>query len=263
MCELLGMSTNIATDFCFNLTGLFQRGGITGPHKDGWGIAYYDGDAARIIKDPLAGGNSELAKFIENYPIHSKMVISHIRRANRGRVCLENTHPFSRELWGRQWTFAHNGQLFFIKKRKLLWSQPVGTTDSEYAFCWMMDHIRERFPKPPKSMKTLMQFIHGLCDELSTDGVFNMLLSDAHYLYAYCSTRLSILTRQAPFGHVHLMDKDMSVDFDKVLDKKALVTIVATMPLTKEATWKKLEKGQFIAMKDGVVYNEMLKPAYF
>ena len=39
--------------------------------------------------------------------------------ADRGRVALENTHPFGRELWGRPWTFAHNGQLKGVKKLPL------------------------------------------------------------------------------------------------------------------------------------------------
>ena len=40
MCELLGMSANVPTDICFSFTGLVQRGGGTGPHKDGWGIRF-------------------------------------------------------------------------------------------------------------------------------------------------------------------------------------------------------------------------------
>ena len=43
MCELLGMSANIPTDIRFSFSGLMQRGGRTGPHSDGWGIAFYDG----------------------------------------------------------------------------------------------------------------------------------------------------------------------------------------------------------------------------
>lgn len=40
MCELLGMSANVPTDICFSFTGLMQRGGRTGPHRDGWGITF-------------------------------------------------------------------------------------------------------------------------------------------------------------------------------------------------------------------------------
>ena len=43
MCELLGMSANVPTDIVFSFTGLMQRGGKTGPHRDGWGIAFYEG----------------------------------------------------------------------------------------------------------------------------------------------------------------------------------------------------------------------------
>ena len=34
MCELLGMSANTTTDIRFSLSGLIQRGGVTGPHRD-------------------------------------------------------------------------------------------------------------------------------------------------------------------------------------------------------------------------------------
>ena len=43
MCELLGMSANVPTDICFSFAGLMKRGGETGPHKDGWGIAFFEG----------------------------------------------------------------------------------------------------------------------------------------------------------------------------------------------------------------------------
>jgi glutamine amidotransferase len=33
------------------------------------------------------------------------------RYATQGAVALENVHPFSRELWGIQWSFAHNGEV--------------------------------------------------------------------------------------------------------------------------------------------------------
>ena len=33
-------------------------------------------------------------------------MMAHIRYATQGEVSLENVHPFSRELWGIQWTFC-------------------------------------------------------------------------------------------------------------------------------------------------------------
>lgn len=100
MCELLGMSANVPTDICFSFTGLMQRGGKTGPHRDGWGIAFYEGKGFRTFKDPNPSSQSKIAELVQQYPIKSRAVISHIRQANRGGVNLENTHPFTRELWG-------------------------------------------------------------------------------------------------------------------------------------------------------------------
>lgn len=50
MCELLGMSANVPTDINFSLSGLIPRGGKTGPHKDGWGITFYEGLGCRTFK---------------------------------------------------------------------------------------------------------------------------------------------------------------------------------------------------------------------
>lgn len=51
MCELLGMSANVPTDIVFSFTGLMQRGGRTGPHRDGWGIGFYEGRGLRLFQD--------------------------------------------------------------------------------------------------------------------------------------------------------------------------------------------------------------------
>ncbi len=48
---IAGMSANVPTDICFSFTGLVQRGGGTGPHKDGWGITFYEGKGCRTFKD--------------------------------------------------------------------------------------------------------------------------------------------------------------------------------------------------------------------
>ena len=256
MCELLGMSANTPTDICFSFTGLMQRGGHTGPHRDGWGITFYEGAGIREFRDPTPGCESEIARMVRQYPIKSDIVISHIREANAGRVCLENTHPFTRELWGRHWTFAHNGQLKGIKQQPLSHYLPVGTTDSEHAFCWLMDAIRERFPKPPGRTATLHRFIQNKCHELSEMGVYNMLLTDSRHLYCYCATRLNWITRQTPFEQASLKDIEMSVDFTEVTTQDDIVTVIATDPLTTNEQWSTMKTGEMIVFRKGsVVYN--------
>ncbi|MBM2829964.1 MAG: class glutamine amidotransferase [Gammaproteobacteria bacterium] len=246
------MSANVPTDICFSFSGLMQRGGKTGPHRDGWGIGFYEGRGCRLFHDPLASVDSEVARFISRYSIKSKIVISHVRKANRGRACLENTHPFARELWGMSWVFVHNGQLKGIKKYPLKFYQPIGTTDSEHAFCWMLDQIRSAFPKPPKYSGKLSEFIYILAKRLNDLGVFNFLLSDSRVLYAYCSSRMCWLTRRAPFSKARLIDEDMTVDFNEVTTPNDIVTVIATRPLTKNEKWIRMERGTFKVFNDGM-----------
>tara|TARA_R110002110_G_scaffold383245_2_gene594609 strand:+ start:49969 stop:50748 length:780 start_codon:yes stop_codon:yes gene_type:complete len=254
MCELLGMSANVPTDICFSFSGLMQRGGKTGSHRDGWGVAFYEGKGCRVFHDPDPSAYSEMAGFIKTYPIHSTKVLCHIRKANRGRVCLENTHPFVKQMWGRNWCFAHNGQLKGVKKSLELKNFfPVGTTDSEHVYCWMLEKIESKFPTPPKNDKQLWKYIEILAEEVSEYGVFNFLLSDSKYLYAHCSTKLVWLTRKSPFGQATLVDEDLMVDFNDVSSAKDVISIIATQPLTHNEVWNKAEKGDFLVFRDGLI----------
>ena len=73
LCELLGMNANVPTDICFSFAGLMRRGGATGPHRDGWGIALYEGKGCRTFHDPKPSAHSEIARFIREYPIKSRI----------------------------------------------------------------------------------------------------------------------------------------------------------------------------------------------
>jgi len=228
-----------------------ERGGRTGPHKDGWGVAFYEGKGCRTFHDPLASADSEIAKLVSSYPIKSLNVVCHIRQATHGRVCLENTHPFTRELWGRNWAFAHNGKLKGIKSWKLNYYKPIGTTDSEYAFCWILDQLREKFPTPPSRPATLWRAINRLFAKVNEQGVFNALLSDSKFLYTYCSTHLAWVTRKAPFGEASLIDAEMTVDFCEETTPNDVVSVVATRPLTENEDWTILKPGDFTVFQDG------------
>ncbi len=104
------MNCNTPTDVTFSFTGFAQRGGRTDHHADGWGIAFFEGAGLRHFVDHQPACDSPVADLIRRYPIKSRNVISHIRKATQGAVALENCHPFVRELWGRYWVFAHHRQ---------------------------------------------------------------------------------------------------------------------------------------------------------
>ena len=250
MCELLAMSANVPTDIRFSFSALSSRGGATGKHTDGWGISFYEQNGCRTLHDPNPSAHSELAKFLKAYPIKSRLVIAHVRKANRGKIALENTHPFQRELWGRNWSFAHNGQLKGVKTLPLQFYTPIGTTDSEHAFCWLMDGLRAQFDKRP-SDAVLDRAIAGAFERLRELGVFNALLGDGRSLYTSCSKRLCFIRRAAPFGRARLIDEDLEVDFAKETSPDDKVVIVATRPLTRDEVWTDVAPGSTLIFRDG------------
>lgn len=245
MCELLGMSANVPTDICFSFSGLMQRGGRTGPHTDGWGITFYEGKGFRTFKDPNPSCNSKIAELVQGYPIKSCAIVSHIRQANRGEVNLENTHPFTRELWGRYWTFAHNGQLSGYEKLHTGRHRPVGKTDSEMAFCWLLNKMEQKYPQPPQDLCGMFRYLAECCEELKQLGVFNMLLSDGEYVMTFCTNHLYWITRKAPFGKASLIDEDITVNFQEETTPNDIVSVVATQPLTENEQWHRMKPGEF------------------
>ena len=245
MCELLGMSANVPTDICFSFTGLIQRGGNTGPHRDGWGITFYEGKGFRTFKDPNPSFQSKIAELVQSYPIKSRAVVSHIRQANRGGVNLENTHPFTRELWGKYWTFAHNGQLADHQQLETGRYRPVGETDSEQAFCWLLKQLEARYPEPPQDMVGMFRCVAQCCDQLKERGVFNMLLSDGEYVMTYCTNHLYWITRRAPFGKASLLDEDVEINFQEETTPNDVVSVIATQPLTGNEMWQRMKPSEY------------------
>lgn len=246
MCELLAMSANIPTDICFSFSGLIQRGGNTGPHKDGWGVTFYEGKGCRSFKDPLPSAQSPIAQLVTRYPIKSEAVICHIRQANSGTVCLENTHPFTRQMWGKNWTYAHNGQLKdFVNTLPVKVHIPIGTTDSERAFCWLLDQLFYQFSYQEPPADILFEFIAQQVTKINKLGVANIIISDGQYVFAYCSTQLHYLTRRSPFGRAKLIDAEVEIDFKQETTQNDVVTVIATQPLTEDEPWYKMSPKQW------------------
>jgi glutamine amidotransferase len=251
MCQLLGMNCNVPTDICFSFTGFRQRGGRTDQHSDGWGIAFFEGRGCRVFLDPAPAVASPVADLVRNFPIRSTNVIAHIRKATHGAVGLENTHPFMRELWGRYWIFAHNGTLDGLAPRLRGDFLPVGSTDSERAFCVMLEALRHAFPEGEPDTETLVDLLGLITRDLAALGTFNYLLSNGRYLFAHCADRLQYIVRQAPFTTAHLLDDDVEVDFSELTTPRDRVAVIATQPLTDNEQWTELSAGEFAVFEDG------------
>ncbi|WP_315790812.1 class II glutamine amidotransferase [Fischerella sp. JS2] len=252
MCQLLGMNCNTPTDICFSFEGFAARGGKTDDHRDGWGIAFFEGKGCRMFIDAKPSISSPIAELVRCYPIHSTHVIAHIRKATQGEIALENCHPFRRELWGRYWVFAHNGDLPEFHPTGMQYYQPVGNTDSEKAFCLILETIRETFPQGRPSLEKLYPVLRKITYKISEIGIFNYLLSDGEYFFSHCSTKLCYIIRQAPFAAAHLIDQDLTVDFSELTKPSDRVAVIATTPLTDNEVWTIIKPGELLAFQDGL-----------
>lgn len=251
MCQLLGMNCATPTDITFSFRGFSQRAGITSDHSDGFGIAFFEDKACRLFVDNQSAVESPIAEFVRNYPIKSRNVIAHIRKATQGKITLENSHPFSRELWGRQWIFAHNGDLHQFHPSLSARFTPVGNTDSEWAFCYLLDQLVERFGYIEPDLDQIFNTLAEVSPQIAEYGTLNFCMSNGQALFSFNTTKLHWLVREYPFQPAQLIDLDIEVDFSEVTTPQDRVAVITTEPLTHNEHWHSFLPGELILFKDG------------
>jgi predicted glutamine amidotransferase len=252
VCELLGIVSNVPIDIAFSFSGFVLRGGHTGPHADGWGVSLYQGPFARTFLEARPAYNSPLARFLHDNPIETRLAVAHIRKKTRGEPRLENTHPFVRVFQRRHLVFAHNGTLPEVRDRPLALESPLGDTDSEHAFCWMLDRLRERYPTGlPEDARKLGKTVFDLANDLGAGGIFNFLFSDGHRLIARCGDHLWHILRRPPLGRATMVDAELSVDFAQVMRGEGHLAVVATAPLTRDEAWIQDPPGTLLVFESG------------
>jgi predicted glutamine amidotransferase len=144
--------------------------------------------------------------------------------------------------------FAHNGDLQGFAPRLHAAFKPVGDTDSELVFCWLMQELAKAHASVP-SIDELSTTLRELLCVPAAQGTFNMLLSNGQALWAHASTRpdspgLHWLERRHPFGAASLADEDIAVDFASATTPSDCVAVIATEPMTRNEPWQRLAPGE-------------------
>lgn len=261
MCELFAMSATHPTTIDFSLEEFSRHGGLSAHHKDGWGIAWYDERDIRLVKEIEPASSSACVRFIQTNPFSSSLVISHIRKATRGAIAVRNCQPFVRELGGTWHSFAHNGDLKGIADARQFAVQefrPVGETDSEQAFCALMDRLRSLWSSaalPPiaERRKVVAKFAAALREF----GPANFLYCDGDALFAHAHQRhqsdgsirapgMWRLSRRCPAGG-ELTTAGLRISSPA---GEQQVVLFASVPLTAEG-WLPLAEGELIVARLG------------
>jgi predicted glutamine amidotransferase len=178
MCRMLG---SVSTDRASLRHELLEaERPLLRPDDDGdsgWGIAVYahgDGEPPECTRCPDGRACTD-----EVADQRGRILLAHVRRATRGDLTAENTHPFCLS----EYAFCHSGTLGSHESLMGLadGAGPRGQTDSERLFHRL---LREVDPAPDKVVDGLRRAVKAaaLCGPLTA---LNFLFSDGEHLYAY------------------------------------------------------------------------------
>lgn len=262
MCELLAMSSRRSTRLTVSLKALAAHGGSAGRNRDGWGVAFHDGNDAALFREPTPAGDSRLAKFLEAQGPSTTLAIAHIRHATRGAITLSNTQPFLRELAGRAHVFAHNGDLPAIDDcDNLAYDRycPIGTTDSERAFCALLERVRGLWVSStsPPPLEARFAVVSQFAADLRPLGPANFLYADGATLFAHGHRRIQPATGAIELPGLFVLSRRCREQTDPVdaraapaTDALQEVVLIASVPLTDEH-WRPLAEGEIVAVSAG------------
>lgn len=252
----------------------------------GWGFAWYpeQGPCALVVKDPTSIGENALTKLLNEWErFESTTFVCHLRGAARS-LQEQDTQPFARSYAGREWVFAHNGDLFGDFRGALplgalpasggsggsegvggaagpataaVSFEPNGRSDSEHAFCWLLEQLRQAGARRFADLG--YERLHGLLRRLDALGTVNLLVTDGVDLIAYRDGEgyngLSWTRLLPPHDGTELLAPDLRIDLDDASVRTRTAIVVSTGAL-RGATWRALEPGQLLVVRRGaVVYD--------
>ena len=268
MCELMGMSFAKPVVASVSMQAFSER---SKDNADGWGLAWYPDRSLALVKQPVRW-SLQHTQFLEHYPgLLSSIYVAHVRQRTVGASAPTHadTHPFSRELNGREYCFAHNGTLSGdFWQRPLGRFRPIGKTDSEFVFCLLLaeldsfarladdlaggdgcyQHVR---PNAEQQWKWLHQYLLRLNDY----GRINCILTDGEWMLVYRDKNgWKNLTYRNVFLHEdsmhHFGDATVAVNLQAAPVNHGI--IVATNPLSVEG-WEKFVPGEMKVLHQGKI----------
>ena len=255
------MSSRVPSTVSLSLEEFSSHGGLNGPHKDGWGIAWYEDGDVHLTKESLSASSSTGLRHVVNHPFQSHLVLSHIRKATQGAVASRNCQPFVREMGGKWHSFAHNGDLAGIRTTCPLTDKrftPVGETDSEWAFCVLLETLTPlwRTGVVPGLEERLIA-VRSFAELMRPLGPANFLYSDGEFLFVHSHKRhqsdgtvrapgLWQLKRHCQEGGA-LGAAGLTVTARGVAQD---VILIASVPLTEE-DWGAIPEGHTVAIRNG------------
>jgi glutamine amidotransferase len=266
MCELFALSARRPTNVRISLGELMQHGGGTGDHEDGWGVAFFHGRDAQVIREPHAAASSPLARLVRESGVRSHIVVSHVRKATLGSVRFANTHPFARELGGRMHVFAHNGHLPGLADCDGIGPSrfhPLGDTDSEQAFCGLLGQLEPLWDDHTPTAEERFEVVARFARAMRGCGVANFLYADSELLFIHGHRKPRRDDDEPIVAGLHWLERSCAVDFDAggvsfdEVNGPQRVLLAATVPLSDEGWTPLPAEGSLMMVAAGEVLRTL------
>lgn len=146
--------------------------------------------------------------------------------------------------------------------------RPVGSTDSEAAFCAILNALRAEFSTEMPPLPILTEKIQSLCQEIvnynPNETILNFILSigpHTMFVYSWPGRRpgskvwngLHYTVRNNPSSVGYHKQNTIS-QFIKHRQYSQNTCVVATKPLTTNEEWIEVKSGELIVVKKGTPY---------
>ena len=265
MSELLALSfdANASPSIRFHKArnGESEEAAAAQPRVYGWGVGWYPGSerGASVLKDPTASGESGVSDVLGDWDrFRSTLFLCHLRGHRRKRS-QQDAQPFVRSYGGRQWIFAHDGDLDRGYAERMPLGddpsfEPLGRTDSEHAFCWLLAQLhayraRSLGEVDPAELRRWLVEMNGA-------GQVNLLLSDGDLLAVYrdgdLRGRIYWSRRIPPHPTTHLESDALRIDLDSPEDPNRTALVFSSVPLSQDP-WMPLSARQLVLARRGSV----------
>jgi transglutaminase-like putative cysteine protease/predicted glutamine amidotransferase len=232
----------------------------------GWGFGWYPNDdyGASIAKDAMAKDSQTLLDTLKDgTSFRSTIFMSKVKGVSK-QYTQHDTQPFRRSFGGYDWLFLHNGQLdptalMELHKDPSGVLEPLGKTDSELAFCFLLGKFMESSAKALTDIEgnELLAWI----EELDQLGSADIVISDGRSVAVYHgknSENNLFIHRVLPTEKPPIFESDLvCLDLEDPRDSLRTVFMVTSFQFD-EIPFDPMEPGRLIIIRRGAVYWDSL-----
>jgi glutamine amidotransferase len=255
MCRLLGIAANEPTDFRIVLHDAPRSlAALSKQHRDGWGLAVFDGRRERwqLEKGLRCAGEDERFHTLA-VGSRGELLVSHVRQKTVGDTTLANTHPFQ----SGRWVFAHNGTVKDVEWLRAHVSADrfaaiTGETDSELLFAWLLTALDEAGVTGDPTSATTDRAVFGAtraARERPDFGAFNFLLSDGVTTYAHRFGRSMFLLERRPSDAIRARRTSRDgTTYETPWSDHRTAIFIASEHMTDEP-WAEIHEGKLLRIE--------------